>query len=94
MQPQQLIDKVELIKTRYGLQQVDLDCYGLLVDQTEQLMKDIVVELIQKSRIRSQDAQKWMSNTKPGDQCELTTVTYVPDTAPQALRIYGQGAGP
>lgn len=33
-----------------------------------------------------------MSNTKPGDQCDLTTVTYVPETAPQAYRIYGQSA--
>ena len=58
-------------------------------------MKDIVIALIQKSRVRNQDAQKWMSNTKPGDQCDLTTVTYVPEPAPQAYRIYGQGpAGP
>ena len=56
-------------------------------------MKDIIIQLIQKSRVRNQDAQKWMSNTKPGDQCDLTTVTYVPEVAPQANRIFGLAGG-
>ena len=37
------------------------------------------------------DAQMGMSTTKPGDQSELSTITYVNEQVPQAFRMYGQG---
>lgn len=75
LQPSQLIDKVDLVKSRYGLQHVEPDSFGLLVDQTEQFMKDMVMSLISKCRVRQQDAQMGMSHAKPGDQCNVSTVT-------------------
>jgi len=38
--------------SRHGLKEVDLDAYGLVMDMTEQFMKDLVSDLIAKSRVR------------------------------------------
>jgi hypothetical protein len=53
-------------------------------------MKELVIKLISKSRVRNQDAQMGMSHTKPGDTCDLHTITYVNENLPSSIRLYGQ----
>jgi len=55
-------------------------------------MKDLVIKLISKSRVRNQDAQMGMSHTKPGDTCDLRTITYVNENVSSSMRLYGQMA--
>ena len=64
---------------RFGLQQADPECYGLLVDNSEQFTKDLIVQLIERSRVRNQDGQHGLSHGRPGDRVNLKTVTYVND---------------
>ena len=63
--------------SRYGIQQADPDCYGLLVDQSEEFMKSLVAELVKACRIRLQDGQPDMRPAKPGDTYKVDTVSYV-----------------
>ena len=59
------------------MQNADAECYGLLIDQSEQLVKDIVTQLISKARLRIQDLQPSMNQAKAGDQIDVSTTNYV-----------------
>ena len=77
MQPERLLEKVKLTMSRYGIKHAEPDCYGLLVDQTEDLMKSIISELIGTCRTRLLDDKTKMPQAKPGDTCDVKTVSYV-----------------
>lgn len=62
--------------TKFGLQQAEPEVYGLLTDMTEQLMKDLIVKLINQSRVRRQDADPKMQQQKPGDRAKVKTWQY------------------
>ena len=57
LQPDRLLEKVKLAMSRYGIKHAEPDCYGLLVDQSEEMMKNIVSDLISTCRTRLQDGQ-------------------------------------
>lgn len=62
--------------TKYGLLQAEPEVYGLVTDMTEQLMRELVTNLIEQSRIRRQDADPKMLQSKPGDRAKVRTVVY------------------
>jgi hypothetical protein len=66
--------------TKYGLQQAEPEVYGLITDMTEQLMRDLVTNLIEQSRIRRQDADPKMLHANPGDVARVKTLVYFDET--------------
>lgn len=84
---------MDQVRARYGLQQADSDCFGLLVDETETFFRDIISQLLNKSRVRNQASQSGMSKSKPGDTCDIGTVTYVGQTLAPDYTAYGGSNG-
>jgi len=52
LQPVPLLEKVKLAMSRYGIKDAEPECYNILVDQTKDLMRSIVSELISTARLR------------------------------------------
>lgn len=61
---------------KYGLLQAEPEVYGLVTDMTEQLMRNLITNLVQQSRIRRQDHDPKMIQSKPGDRANVRTVLY------------------
>ena len=62
---------------RYGLKVSESDALGLIMDASEQLMKDFACKLIHQCRARLADTQPSMTLARAGDQISLATTKYV-----------------
>ena len=76
---------MHLQMTKYGLMQAEPEVYGLVTDMTEQLMRDLITSLIEQSRIRRQDADPRMIQSKAGDCAKVKPVLYFDETTEPAI---------
>ena len=77
LQPGPLLEKVKLAMSRYGIKDAEPECYSILVDQTKDLMRSIVSELISTARLRYQDEIVNLRQARPGDTCDVKTSSYI-----------------
>ena len=63
--------------SRYGIKDAEPECYSILVDQTKDLMRSILSELISTARLRYQDEIVNLRQARPGDTCDVKTSSYI-----------------
>lgn len=77
LHPSKLKEKVGQLALRSGLSEAcDPEALGLLMDTTEFYLRDFVSKVVQKARIRTQDAQPNLKQAQTGSLTLLRTEQY------------------
>lgn len=73
---------------KYGLLMAEPEAYGLIMDSTELLMRDIITDLVVQSRIRRQDMDPKMNQSKAGDTVKVNNTLYFDQGSEQGNDLY------